>query len=112
MKQRFVTNKNGSPFRNTIISIAMFVAIFCLFWFGVSAVSDKTAFQEKQTLEAAINRNIVHCYAIEGAYPEDLNYLKEHYGLTYDESKFFVDYQIEGTNIMPDVTIVDKGDTP
>ena len=45
---------------------------------------------------------------MEGSYPESLQYLKEHYGLTYDDDKFFVDYQTLGSNIMPDVTIIDR----
>ena len=47
---------------------------------------------------------------MEGSYPESLEYLKEHYGITYDEDRFFVDYKIVGTNILPDVTIIEKGD--
>ena len=55
-------------------------------------------------------RNITYCYAVEGSYPESLDYLKEHYGLTYDEDRFFVDYQVIGANILPDVTIIEKGE--
>lgn len=47
---------------------------------------------------------------LRGAYPESLRYLEEHYGLIYDEDRFFIDYQILGSNIMPDVTIIDKED--
>ena len=50
----------------------------------------------------------VHCYAIEGSYPESLQYLKDNYGLTYDEEKYFIDYQVLGSNILPDVTIIDR----
>ena len=39
-------------------------------------------------------------------YPPSLNYLKEHYGLTYDESKFLIDYQPMGANLMPEVVIL------
>ena len=51
------------------------------------------------------------CYALEGFYPPDLEYLKEHYGLTYDESSFVVEYQPVAGNIRPDVTILEKGGT-
>lgn len=110
MKQRFVSNKSGASNRNLIVSIIVFFIIFGCFWFGISSFSNKASDQEKQTLETAVNRGIAHCYAIEGAYPESLQYLKEHYGLIYDEDRFFIDYQILGSNIMPDVTIIDKED--
>ena len=110
MKQRFLSNKTGSNNRNFIVSIIVFFIIFGCFSFGISTFSDKASEQEKQTLETAVNRGIAHCYAIEGAYPESLRYLEEHYGLIYDEDRFFIDYQILGSNIMPDVTIIDKED--
>ena len=65
---------------------------------------------QKESLESALIRNITYCYAVEGSYPESLDYLKEHYGLTYDEDRFFVDYQVIGANILPDVTIIEKGE--
>ena len=39
---------------------------------------------------------------------EDLNYIEEHYGLTYNKSEFFIDYQIEGENIKPTFTIIER----
>lgn len=108
MKQRFVTTDSRTSSRNILVSIIIFIMVFCLFWFGITTMSEKNSSQEKQTLETAINRGIVHCYSIEGNYPESLQYLKDHYGLTYNEDRFFVDYQILGSNILPDVTIIDK----
>ena len=67
--------------------------------------------QEKQSLEEAIQRDIVTCYALEGVYPESLEYLKEHYGLTYNEDRYIVNYEALGSNLMPDVTVMEKQDT-
>lgn len=63
---------------------------------------------EKDILEKAIDRSITQCYALEGYYPADLEYLKEHYGLTYNEAHFYVDYQYIGGNLRPDVTIIER----
>ena len=51
---------------------------------------------------------ICHCYSVEGVYPESLEYLKENYGLTYNEDLFYVDYRTTGANLIPDVTIIEK----
>lgn len=109
--RRFETEKKNSYFRNIIISIVVFLIIFLCFWLAVSSVSARTAEQEQQTLETALSRGIAQCYAMEGYYPESLDYLKENYGLTYDEERFFIDYQPIGANILPDVTIIRKGDS-
>ena len=108
MTHRFETQKPSSTSRNFIISIGCFALIVFLFTAGTTLVSDKTDAQEIQTLEQALNRGIVHCYSMEDSYPESLQYLKDHYGLTYDDERFFVDYQTLGSNIMPDVTIIDR----
>lgn len=62
--------------------------------------------KQQESLETALSRSIAQCYAVEGMYPPSLNYLKEHYGLTYDESKFLIDYQSIGANLMPEVVIL------
>lgn len=108
MKQRFVSDKTGSNNKNIIISIIIFIVIFSCFWLGITSFSKKTSAREQETLVTAINRGITHCYSIEGSYPESLQYLEEHYGLVYDKERFFIDYQTIGSNIIPDVTIIDK----
>ena len=50
----------------------------------------------------------IYSYAANGFYPESLEYLKEHYHISYDTDKYFVDYQALGENIFPDITIIEK----
>ena len=91
MKHRFETQKSSSASKNFIISIIFFFMVIAVFTLGTTLVADRTDAQEQKTLEQAISRGLVHCYSTEGSYPESLQYLKEHYGLTYDEDRFFVD---------------------
>ena len=64
--------------------------------------------EQKETLETALHRAAVYCYSIEGTYPESLEYLETVYGITYDKSRFFVDYQVLGSNLMPDITVIER----
>ena len=105
---RFVYQKPKNPLVGVLPSVCVFLAIALLFFQGISSVSSGTKKRQKESLENAINRSITHCYAVEGSYPASLDYLKENYGLTYDEDLFFVDYQTIGSNILPDVTIIEK----
>ncbi|MCH5276086.1 MAG: hypothetical protein J1E65_09605 [Lachnospiraceae bacterium] len=96
-----------------LLPLLGFIALFILFYRGISSVSDTTTDKQMESLENALNRSIIQCYAVEGAYPPSLEYIKEHYGLIYDEDLFYVDYQPIGSNIMPDVTILlRQGGTP
>lgn len=107
---RFVYQKQKNPIATLLPSVCVFLAIALLFFQGISSVSSGTKKRQKESLENAITRSITHCYAVEGSYPASLDYLKENYGLTYDEDLFFVDYQTIGSNILPDVTIIEKGE--
>ena len=36
------------------------------------------------------------------------NYLNDNYGLTYDSEHYFIDYRFIGSNLRPDVTIIER----
>lgn len=113
-KNRFEQNKIN-PLTNLVYLLPLlgFIALFILFFRGISSVSDTNTAKQMESLQNALNRSITQCYAVEGAYPPNLAYIREHYGLIYDEDLFYVDYQPIGSNIMPDVTILLKsGGTP
>ena len=80
--------------------------IFCLLAF--QPVSARNAEEQRLRVEQAVRRAAVQCYALEGAYPPDVVYLKEHYGVRYDESRFFVHYRAEGANLPPDIMVIDS----
>ena len=89
-----------------LISILIFVSIAVLFFFAVDATGKGSISKQQESLENALSRDIVQCYAIEGRYPPNLEYLEEHYGLTYDKTTFFVDYMPIASNLYPDVTVI------
>lgn len=95
------------PYRRLLLSLLLFAAVFAAFYGGVADLGSSTHRRQRESLENALNRCITYCYAVEGTYPESLSYIKEHYGLTYDESAFYVDYRTQGSNILPDVTILE-----
>lgn len=106
--KRFYRGQNEHRLRNGLISILLVFTVLSLFYLGTDTVSAKTDASQQQSLEEAIYRGITHCYAVEGRYPESLDYLKSEYGISYDEEKYFVDYQILGANLRPDVTIIKR----
>ncbi|MDD3402351.1 MAG: hypothetical protein PHQ72_03190 [Hespellia sp.] len=106
--RRFYREKTDHSVRTGVISLLLVCLVLGLFYVGTETVSAKTDAQQAQSLEEAIHRGITHCYAVEGRYPESLEYLRTEYGISYDEDKYFVDYQVLGTNLMPDVTIIER----
>lgn len=64
--------------------------------------------QDIRQLEQVLHRTAVACYAVEGAYPPDVDYMRQHYGLTYDETRYIVHYELFGSNFMPDITVMER----
>jgi hypothetical protein len=89
-----------------MISAGLFLLIFVVFLFAVSKASSGSVTEQKQSLSDAIDRAIIQCYVTEGRYPESFDYLQKNYGIIYDDSQFRVDYVIYGSNMRPDVTII------
>lgn len=105
---RFEYEKRSRISGKLLISVCVFLFVMFLFLSGVSSLSESTTKRQKEALEDAITQSISYCYSVEGVYPESLEYLKENYGLTYNEDLFYVDYRTTGANLMPDVTIIEK----
>ncbi|RKM62025.1 hypothetical protein D6855_00995 [Butyrivibrio sp. CB08] len=89
-----------------VISVVIFVLIAVFFIQAVEYSGRSSIEKEQESLESAIARDIVQCYAIEGMYPPSLQYMEDHYGLTYDSNVFFVDYQPIAANLYPDYTVI------
>jgi len=105
---RFAKKSIGKRILESVnMSVVFFVAIICVFVMGISLLSTSSNKDEKDILEKALNKDIVHCYAVEGYYPPSIEYIEEHYGLVYNHDKYIVDYESIGNNIIPTVTIVE-----
>lgn len=107
-KNRFGTMDQSRFSVVTNILLPVLSVIFCLvFLLGVvGQISDTTEAQQQKSIEKAVSQGAVHCYATEGSYPENIQYLKDHYGLQYDEEKYLVDYRVFASNIVPDILVI------
>lgn len=101
-------SKKYASNRRFSVSIAIFVVVMAGFIYGVTNISKSNIMNEKEILSEALQRDIVHCYAVEGMYPPSLQYIEDHYGLIYDKKKFIVNYVNEGSNITPSVIIIER----
>jgi len=101
--------KKKKKYKQLLCSVVLLALTLFVFGFAADRIRLSNESEQTTILEKAVTRTITQCYALEGSYPPDIAYLTTHYGLTYDEDLFFVDYQTVGANIYPDVTIIEKG---
>ncbi|NLB29110.1 MAG: hypothetical protein GX823_02625 [Clostridiales bacterium] len=88
------------------VGVGIFLVIVIILLSGLSSAEEASAAEQLAMLEGNVYRAIVSCYALEGSYPENLDYLIENYNVRIDESKFVVHYTIFASNIMPDVDVL------
>ena len=91
-----------------LIKPAIFIAVIIFFSVFMTTLSNDNSGRNKNVLEKALYRSITQCYALEGTYPPNLDYLVQNYGLTYNKDVYFIDYKYIGSNLRPDVTIIER----
>jgi len=86
------------------ILLFLFVLYFVLTGLGQAGkVSDA---ESLRIAELSITRSVINCYASEGKYPPSYEYIKKHYGINIDESRYMIHYSVFAENIMPDIAVL------
>ena len=93
--------------RKEIAIILLMILLLGGVWMLVSRVDTAQSGAQTQFVTDAVHNAALTCYAVEGAYPNDLEYLRKHYGLAYDQSRYFVRYDAFGSNLMPDISVTE-----
>lgn len=69
----------------------------------------KNAAEQADSIAQTIYDRALQCYVIEGAYPESLSYLEEHYGLTVNTKDYTIVYTPFADNLPPEIRVIYKG---
>ncbi|MEG1633761.1 MAG: hypothetical protein RR314_06870 [Oscillospiraceae bacterium] len=91
-----------------IISLALMLCVLAAAILGIRSADGARSDEAARVLADSVRRAAVQCYAVEGEYPDTLDYLRENYGVYVDDAEFAVFYDIFASNIMPDVTVVKR----
>ena len=70
----FNVQKQRSSMMYLLPSVLIILALI-LFLYGSATLSDSDSEQEYRIVSNALERSITQCYALEGTYPPDLEYL-------------------------------------
>ena len=95
--------------RRNILAVIAFVALILLCVFLVNRISDAQKTGETELVREAIKNAALTCYAVEGAYPMDIEYLRDNYGLAFDGEKYIVVYDAFASNLMPEIRVLERG---
>ena len=95
--------------KKDIAAGALFVALIAGFVLLVNSLTATSGGQEVQLVRDAIKNAALTCYAVEGSYPQSLEYLREHYKLAYNSERFVVEFDSFASNLMPTITVRERG---
>ena len=96
-------------YRGLLSAALVFALLAAVFLIALVSTQQRSAERETEMVSAAISRGIVTCYAVEGKYPPSLSYLYDNYGISVDESRYVVFYDVIAANLMPSVQVTRIG---
>ncbi len=92
---------------HTILYIFIGVLLIALIYASTN-LGSKNNDISKKNIKAVIEKTVMQCYASEGSYPNDLEYLEKNYGLIMDRENYIYEYHVFSSNIMPEIIIHDN----
>ena len=106
-KQKSIYKKSAFDFlRAAILPVIFTVAIMVMVVFGLQQTSESSSAEGLRILEDSLRRAVVMNYAIEGRYPESLEYIERNFGIHIDRTRYAVHYRVFASNILPEITVV------
>ena len=93
--------------KKEIVIVVLMAGLLAGLWGSISRVDRAEQTAQTKMVQDAVRNAAISCYAVEGAYPSGLDYLRENYGLAYDESRFMVTYSAFASNLFPEIFVVE-----
>jgi hypothetical protein len=90
------------------IGLIFMIIMIVLIVFGLSDYTNRSGSLTTETIEHTIEKYAISCYATEGSYPPDIEYLTQHYGLILDEENYVYDYEAFASNLLPVISVIEK----
>ena len=98
--------RNNLIWIRRLIPVCLAVLVLAGVVWGVTKTQVQAADQALRMTEESVRRAAVQCYALEGIYPVNMQYLMEHYGIRPDTNRFIVHYQFIADNLLPEIIVL------
>lgn len=97
--------------KHKIFAILIGIVVIAFLFIQINGI-DKFFESNKETsnvtIENAIRKAALECYALEGSFPPSVEYLQKNYGLMINDKAYFYHYEANGSNILPDIKVIRK----
>ena len=100
--------RGGGFWIPALLGLVLFAVVAVWALLGVREAARRSDAEALRQTEQAIRQAAVGYFALEGAYPATYEQLKEYSGLAVDEEKYAIFYEIFASNLMPDITVIER----
>lgn len=90
------------------LAVISIISLIFVYMHNIESFFDKNKETSKTAIENAIKKSALKCYALEGSFPPSIKYLQENYGLIVNEDEYFYHYNVEASNILPDIKVIKR----
>lgn len=92
-----------------LLPVIIVIAVVIILAFAAFSGSGRDISEEAAvSIAETIREKALQCYAVEGAYPPNLEYLEENYGLKVNTREYYVAYEAFAANVPPSVMVLPK----
>lgn len=91
-------------FKISITVLISIIALVSISKFESDISQERISSMSIEDIETVLNEALVSCYAVEGAYPSSVKYLKQ-YGIEFDDEKYVYDYKVVSSYELPKLSV-------
>lgn len=92
----------------SLIMLLIMAVIWIAGFHAIQNIALNRSEDRSKAIETVLLQAAVQCYALEGSYPDSLDYLKENYGIILDESQYYYFYDVQGANMAPKIAVIKR----
>jgi len=102
--------RQNAYLRTLTVTLVLLALLICGAVWLLNYVEETSEEAQVTLVKNAVRNAVLTCYAVEGSYPQSIEYLIENYGLAYDSERFLITYDAFASNIFPDIRVNLKGE--
>ena len=101
-------DQTSKKWKIVIWAVVIAVCIFLIWFFIARSPAVKKNSNAEEAIRTAVQQSALQCYVVEGAYPPNLKYLEDNYGLRVNTTDYYVVYDAFAENQLPDVRVTKR----
>ena len=95
-------------YRKLIINALVVLGVIGYILISINNLNHDMKDERARRLKVSVENAAVTCFAIEGFYPDSLDYLVDNYHIVYDPKEYHVFYETKGANFKPRVEVIGR----